>query len=73
VEPPLGNGVLLAILSSRPLASVNVSDLPKPMEKAEALEYMANIVGELKRDLSLSTEAKTQDWSFVAKPYRIVQ
>jgi secreted trypsin-like serine protease len=72
-EPPLGKGVLLAILSSRPLASVNISDLPKPMEKAEALEYMANIVGELKRDLSLSTEAKTQDWSFVTKPYRIVQ
>lgn len=73
VDPPFGQGVLLAILSSKPLTSVKLTDVPKQMETAETLEYMANIVDELKRDLDISSDAGAQDWSFVAKPYRIVQ
>jgi secreted trypsin-like serine protease len=72
VDPPFGPGVLLAILSSKPLTSVNLTDVPKQMETAETLEYMANIVDELKRDLSISSDASAQDWSFVTKPYRVV-
>lgn len=71
VEPPLGEGSLLAILSSQPFTSVSVSELPKAMEKAEALEYFANVVAELKRDLSVSDGGGSRDWSFVATPYRI--
>lgn len=73
VDPPFGEGFLLAILSSKPLTSVSLSDLPKAMEQVESLEYMANIVGELKRDLGLSTDANAQDWSYVIAPYRIIQ
>jgi hypothetical protein len=43
------------------------------MDKAESLEYMANIVSELKRDLDLSTVASVQEWSFATKPYRVIQ
>jgi hypothetical protein len=75
-EPPTGDGFLLAILSSKPLTSVALPDLPKAMEKADSLEYMSNIVDELKRDLTLSTDTNTQgrsqDWSYVISPYRIV-
>ncbi len=75
-EPPTGEGFLLAILSAKPLTSVTLPDLPKAMEKADSLEYMSSIVDELKRDLTLATDAgsqgRPQDWSYVISPYRIV-
>lgn len=75
-EPPTGEGFLLAILSAKPLTSVALPDLPKTMEKPDSLEYMSSIVDELKRDLTLSTDTdaqdRSQDWSYVISPYRIV-
>lgn len=75
VEPPPGEGFLLAILSAKPLTSVAVSELPKTMEKADSLEYLSGIVSELKRDLTLTdgaTQDPARDWSYVISPYRIV-
>jgi secreted trypsin-like serine protease len=75
-EPPTGEGFLLAILSAKPLTSVALPDLPKTMEKPDSLDYMSNIIDELKRDLTLSTDtdaqSRPQDWSYVISPYRIV-
>lgn len=70
-EPPFGDGFLLAILSAKPLTSVDLPSVPKTMGRAESLEYMSNIVGELKRDLDLSTGPGARDWSYVISPYRI--
>lgn len=73
VDPPTGEGFLLAILSAKPLTSIDLSSLPKTMERVESMEYLSGIVGELKRDLSLSPGASAQEWSYVISPYRIVQ
>jgi hypothetical protein len=72
-EPPLGDGLLLAILSADPLKSVPVPDAPKTMNKDEALAYFAGLTGELNRDLEVSGVEKPRDWSFATQPYRIVQ
>jgi secreted trypsin-like serine protease len=72
-EPPLGDGLLLAILSADPLKSVAVPDAPKTMNKDEALAYFAGLTGELNRDLEVSGVEKPRDWSFATQPYRIVQ
>jgi secreted trypsin-like serine protease len=72
IDPPNGEGSLLAILSEQPLTSVTMPDLPKTMEKAETLEYLAGVLGELKRDLSVSNGAASE-WSYVVAPYRIVR
>jgi hypothetical protein len=75
-EPPTGEGFLLAILSAKPLSSVDLPSLPKTMERPDSLEYVSNIIDELKRDLALSTDAgaqnRAQDWSYVISPYKIV-
>lgn len=72
-EPPLGEGLLVAILSADPLQSVPLPDAPKTMDRNEALEYFATLTNELERDLQLSGVARRRDWSFATQPYRIVQ
>lgn len=72
-EPPLGEGLLVAILSADPLQSVPLPDAPKTMDQNEALEYFATLTNELGRDLHVSGVARRRDWSFATQLYRIVQ
>ncbi len=72
-EPPIGDGLLVAILSTEPLQSVPLPDAPKTMDRNEALEYFATLTNELGRDLQVSGIARRRDWSFATQPYRIVQ
>jgi hypothetical protein len=74
IEPPLGAGALVAILSADPLQSISsLPALPKTMDQTEALEYFANLTEELSRNLEVSGTARTRDWSYAVKGYQIVQ
>lgn len=72
-EPPLGEGLLVAILSAEPLQSIPLPDAPQTMDQTEALEYFARLTNELGRNLQVSGNARPRDWSFATKSYRIVQ
>jgi secreted trypsin-like serine protease len=71
-EEPVGEGKLVAILSKKPLKSVSVSELPKSLTGAEAMDFLANLTGELRQDLELQADAKGGDWSFATRKYEIV-
>jgi hypothetical protein len=74
IEPPLGAGALVAILSADPLQSISsLPALPKTMDQTEALEYFANLTEELSRNLEVGGTARTRDWSYAVKGYQIVQ
>ncbi|EGP09592.1 putative serine protease [Bradyrhizobiaceae bacterium SG-6C] len=73
VEPPIGEGLLVAILSEKPLQSVPLPDVPKTMDRPEALEYFSKLTGELSRDLQVGASFDRPGWSFAVQPYRIVQ
>lgn len=73
VEDPVGEGRVVAILSDKPLRSVSTSDLPKPMQGAEAVDFLADLTGELRQDLELQKNAKSAGWSFAVGKYEIIQ
>jgi hypothetical protein len=73
VEPPLGEGLLVAILSADPLKSIDLPDAPKTMDRNEALDCFAKLRVELGRNLEVAGNTPPLDWSFATKPYRIVQ
>lgn len=72
VELPVGEGLLVAIVSTEPLQSVPLPDVPKTMDRAEALEYFSKLTEELGRDLQVGTTGRHRDWSFAVQSYRIV-
>ncbi|MGE0285360.1 MAG: trypsin-like serine protease [Bradyrhizobium sp.] len=69
VEEPAGEGRLIAILSDKPLKSVTTSDLPKSMLGTDAVDFLAELTGELRQDLELR---KSAGWSFAVGKYEIV-
>jgi secreted trypsin-like serine protease len=70
---PAGDGALLAILSDEPLQSVLLPDTPLPMDQRRSMDYLARLTAELGRDLEIQGTNKSSNWSFVTKPYKIVQ
>jgi secreted trypsin-like serine protease len=86
IDPPAGEGLLVAILSAEPLKSVSMPSGPTELSQTEALEYITKITDELSRSIEIvpvgpagagptagTATGKPRDWSFATKTYRIVQ
>ncbi|CAN7725021.1 trypsin-like serine protease [Bradyrhizobium sp. LjRoot220] len=79
IDPPAGEGLLVAILSAEPLKSVAMPSGPTELSQSEALEYLTKITDELSRAIEIvpvgpaAGPGKSRDWSFATKTYRIVQ
>jgi secreted trypsin-like serine protease len=88
VDPPAGEGLLVAILSAEPLKSVSMPSGPTAFEtEAQALDFLAKVTDELGRSIEIipvgpaagagptagTANGKPRDWSFATKTYRIVQ
>jgi secreted trypsin-like serine protease len=75
VDPPSGEGLLVAILSAEPLKSVSLPSAPTALSRAEALDYLTRITDELGRSIEVVGvgAGKPRDWSFATKTYRITQ
>jgi Domain of unknown function (DUF4384) len=71
VEPPAGRGLLLALLTEQPLKSIQTPDMPTTIERAAAIDYIAELAEELSRDLVVTGPARPRAWSVATKPYRI--
>jgi secreted trypsin-like serine protease len=72
-EPPYGEGVLVAILSAEPLKSVSLPELPKAMERNEALDFLAGLTTELRQNLEINGVTQPRDWSLAKKTYQIIK
>src|SRR5882762_2073107 len=87
VDPPTGQGMLVAILSAEPLKSVSMPSAPTTMSSTEALDFLTKLTDELGRSIEIvpvgpsagagttagPATGKPRDWSFATRTYRIVQ
>jgi secreted trypsin-like serine protease len=73
IDPPSGEGLLVAILSAEPLKSVSLPNTPTTLGRDEALDFLAKMTGELGRSIEVVGVGKPRDWSFATKTYRIIQ
>ncbi|MBV8840209.1 MAG: trypsin-like serine protease [Alphaproteobacteria bacterium] len=88
IDPPAGQGTLIAVLADKPVTSVDVPPMPRALgEPEDAVEYIGRIADELiARDLNLvpttpgprPQAARPQappntNWSMTSLRYRIVQ
>jgi secreted trypsin-like serine protease len=71
VEAPTGTGLLVAVLSERPIRSVSVPDAPRTMERAAAIDFISQLAEELDRDLVVQGQQRLRGWSVAMKPYRV--
>ena len=78
LDPPAGDGLLVALLSDEPLKSIPIPELPHSMERSAAIDYVVALADELRkaferrrREAELIAQKPT-DWSVVMRPYRIV-
>jgi hypothetical protein len=62
VDPPAGQGTLVAVLADRPVQSVDVPAMPRALgEPEEALEYLGRLADELiGRDLVLQSASPSR-------------
>jgi secreted trypsin-like serine protease len=84
LDPPAGDGLLVAVLSDEPLKSVPVPQLPHSMERSAAVDYVAALADELRKTFerrrreamvgsrTAGSPRLPADWSVAMKPYRIV-
>jgi secreted trypsin-like serine protease len=76
MDPPTGEGLLVAILSAEPLNSVSLPSAPTALSRAEALDFLTKVTDELGRSIEVvgvGATAKPRDWSFATRTYRIIQ
>jgi secreted trypsin-like serine protease len=88
IDPPAGEGTLIAVLADRPMTSVDVPAVPRALgEPEEAIDYIGRIADELiGRDLSLvpgtpatpgappqPQGARNTNWSTAMLRYRIAR
>ena len=69
VEPPAGRGVLLAILTSRPLRSVSIPETSKTMERIEAIDFIAGLAEEFNRNLVVEGPPRPHSGGPAVKPF----
>ena len=75
IEPPTGEGKLVAVLSDQPMLSVSsIPNLPKTMESVDAaVEFFSKLTEDLQRDVVIDGVKRKPNWSFATKAYRITQ
>lgn len=72
VDPPFGEGLLVAIVSPEPLNASSLPEVPRSMDRHDALDYLARLSDELNRNLEVSEPAGSKSFSFATKAYRVV-
>jgi secreted trypsin-like serine protease len=73
IEPPAGEGRVIAILSKEPLRSVSVPEKPTTLEAGASGDFVAKIAEELLREPVIAGQVQKREWSLVQTPYRITQ
>lgn len=75
IEPPTGEGKLVAVLSDQPLLSASsIPNLPKTMESVDAaVEFFSKLTEDLQRDVVIDGVKRKPNWSFATKAYRVTQ
>jgi secreted trypsin-like serine protease len=73
IEPPTGEGRLIAILSKDPLRSVSVPEKPTTLDISASGDLVARIAEELLREPMIAGRVQKREWSLVQTPYRISQ
>ena len=73
IEPPAGEGRLIAILSKDPLRSVSVPEKPTTLDTSASGDLVARIAEELLREPMIAGRVQKRDWSLVQTPYHISQ
>ena len=72
IDPPVGKGLIVAILSDTPLKSIDMPPQPKTMTTTVARAYVKRIAEELKKDLPAKSDAQDKPkYSVVLHPYEI--
>jgi secreted trypsin-like serine protease len=73
VEPPTGEGLLVAILSDQPIRSIPLPELPRPIEGTnQIISYITALSAELNRNLVVDGKPPVpRGWSVAVKRYRI--
>ena len=73
VDPPRGGGALVAILSDKPLKSIDIPMLPKTVAAGDTAKIFVNRIGtELKRDLVVKQgHGARAGWSIDIHPYAV--
>jgi hypothetical protein len=71
VDPPAGEGRLIAILSRDPIDSVQVPQWPQEYGADAGADFVAQIAEELLREPVIAGKVKKREWSVVQKAYRI--
>jgi len=81
IDPPAGEGRLIAVLSKEPIRAVPLSPRPapsrtptlspRPAEGASGSDLVTQIAEELIREPVIAGKVQTREWSVAIKPYRI--
>lgn len=76
IEEPRGSGVIVAVLSDKPLTSLELPSAPRTFAAAEAAAVIGRLRGELTRGLRPAEKgepnrARSPGWSVAARPYSV--
>jgi hypothetical protein len=71
IDPPDGEGRLVAVLSKEPIQSVPIPDLPKTFDTVQdGQDFVARMAEELLREPVVDGKPQKREWSVAIKPYR---
>ncbi len=71
IDPPAGEGRLIAVLSKEPIRAVPLS--PRPSSANAGGDLVTQIADELLRQPVIAGKVQAREWSVAIKPYRIDQ
>jgi secreted trypsin-like serine protease len=71
IDPPSGDGRLIAILSKEPIRAVAVPELPTTLDGDSGSAFVAQIAEELLREPVIAGRVQKREWSVAQQPYRI--
>jgi secreted trypsin-like serine protease len=71
IDPPSGDGRLIAILSKEPIRAVAVPELPTTLDGDAGSTFVAQIAEELLREPVIAGRVQKREWSVAQTPYRI--
>jgi secreted trypsin-like serine protease len=74
IDPPTGEGRLVAVLSKDPMRTVLVPEAPRTFQTFDlAVDFVSQLAVELRRERVVDGREQKRDWSVAIKPYRIQQ
>jgi len=71
IEPPRGDGRLIAIVSKDPIRAVQVPPQPTTFDGDAGSAFVEQIADELLREPVIAGKVRKREWSVAQKSYRI--